>query len=296
MTPITLDCQDVEPHPVDHEEIFFKVELDGDDYTERYCENIAGGEYNINEDGYCYVSGKEAPVIFHFTEESEHNLKYYCIDALGNKGPVDDEKFKVQGDAFTIEINKKWNLISVPVKLLDDSMDVVFESPNSLVQSVWQFDGTEWFVYTPDGNSDNDGITTMEPGWGYWILANDDTELLIGGSLISPAMTPPDINIVSGWNLVGYYGINGPGCPDGICTEYNGPAGNGKEARCMLNTLGNSIWDKGFTSLWTYWEPDNPNQWKDLDQYDNLDPGAGYWLFSQEEGIYAPSTTCSGFF
>jgi len=41
-TPITLDCIDPEPHPVDHEETCFRVGVDGDDKTEYYC-NLMGG-------------------------------------------------------------------------------------------------------------------------------------------------------------------------------------------------------------------------------------------------------------
>jgi len=63
----------------------------------------------------------------YFTEESEHNLKYYCVDALGNTGPVDEEKFKVEGTTFNITINKKWNLISVPFVMLNDSISDVFK-------------------------------------------------------------------------------------------------------------------------------------------------------------------------
>ena len=73
---------------------------------------------------------------------------------------------------------------------------------------------------------------------------------------------------------------------------YYGPAGNGKPASCNFNTLGEDIWDKEFTSLWGYWEPYNPNMWLLFGKYDNLDPGAGYWIFANQEGIYAPSTIC----
>ena len=54
------------------------------------------------------------------------------------------------------------------------------------------------------------------------------------------------------------------------------------------------MWDKGWTSLVTYWEPWNPNQWEYLDKLDNMDPGAGYWLFYPHEssGIYAYTTSC----
>ena len=296
MTPIKLDCSDPEPHPVDHEMICYNIGLDGEDVTEDYCEKT-GGEFNESGDGYCCITGENAPVEFHFVEESEHNLKYYCVDALWNKGEIDEEKFKVEGDAFEIWINKKWNLISTPVKLLDDSMDDAFDNPNEKIESVWQYDAEndEWHIYTPDGFV-NDDLTTMIPGEGYFVLANDMTSIIIGGSLISPAMVPPSKTIVEGWNLIGYYGVEGPGCDDGICSKYHGPVGNGRLAECSLNSLGESELDKGWTSLWTYWEPDNPNQWHDLSGFDNMDPGAGYWLFAPDDGIYAPSTTCGFLF
>jgi|GEM_PF-1279258 len=293
LTPIELECVDPDPHPVDHETVCFKVELDAEDATEMYCDEE---HYDgvIGDDGFCCLD-KELDEPFYFGEVSEHNLAYYCVDALGNKNDViDDEKFKVEETAFEIELNRKWNLISVPVKLLDDSMDEVFSGVADTVETVWTYDGEtgDWYVYTPDGNPGNDDLTTMLPGWGYWVLSNEDDLLVIGGSLMSPAMLPPSKPVVAGWNLIGYYGAEGAPEGDNGYPGYYGPEGNGDPAKCALNTLGVSMWDKGFTSLWTYWEDDNPDLWKALSKLDNMDPGAGYWLLAQEDGTYAPSTTC----
>jgi hypothetical protein len=227
---------------------------------------------------------------FKFNEVSEHNLAYYCTDALGNKGVIDDEKFKVDDTAFEIQINSKWNLISTPVVLLDNSMGQIFDEDANctpVVMSVWTYDAVTglWHIYTPDGNDANDDLDTMVPGDGYWVLADDDCVLKIGGSLMQPAKLPPSKDIVTGWNLIGYYGTDGQ-------LGYYGPAGNGKLAKCALNTLGSSMWDKGWTSLWGYWEPYNPNQWAAYNKFDRLDPGAGYWMLAPADGIYAPSTTC----
>jgi len=284
-TPITLDCEDQEPHPVDHEKTCFKVEVDGVDKTNEYCNMVKG---TLVEDGFC--CGLTAPYEFHFNEETEHSLKYYCEDALGNKGPIDEEKFKVEGTSFNITLNKKWNLISVPFVMLDGSIKEAFKDIKDDVISVWTYDpehkicGKDWCLYVPSNGIDE--IGKMIPGWGYWVLTNKDTNLLIGGSLFSPATTPPDKSIVHGWNLIGYWGTEGQ-------TGYYGPFGNGKPAYCELFSLGESFWDKGFASLVTYWEPYNPNQWINLGRYNNMDPGAGYWLFATEDGIYAFSTECS---
>jgi len=284
MTPIALECVDPDPHPVNHNHVCFKAELDGDDYTGTYCEGWYG---EMTDEGYCCID-TELPT-FYFNEVSEHNLEYYCVDKLGNRGESDDEKFKVEETAFKIQINKKWNLISVPVSLLDDSMDEVFSGLEECVISVWSYDGSDWYVYTPDGDSSNDNLHTMRLGDGYWILAQDECMLTIGGSLMKPGQTPPDKDIVTGWNLIGYYGADGE-------EGYHGPVGNGKEAYEALCSLGASWWDKGFTSLMTYWEPDNPDLWKELNKWSNMDPGAGYWMFAPEEGIYAYSTACDWLF
>ncbi|MBI2233027.1 MAG: hypothetical protein HYU56_03845 [Candidatus Aenigmarchaeota archaeon] len=294
MTPITLDCSDPEPHPVDNSNACFKVDLDGDDATEGYCSR-AYGEFN-KEDGFCCVIEDRAPVQFHFTEESEHNLKFYCQDALGNKGPVDEEKFKVEGRGFEIQLNKKWNLISTPLVLLNDSMDRVFEDIEENVTSVSTYDPVagQWLVWTPDDATDT--LHTMVPGWGYWVLMNDDNTLLIGGSLFSPVVTPPSKALKEGWNLIGYYGLNANEDKEPIEPPvYDGPDGDGRKSTCALGTLVNTAlghpkWD----SLLTYWELFNPadKKWPELNFTSHMDPGAGYWLDIDEDELYSYSTTC----
>jgi len=316
-TPISLDCTDPEPHPVDNEKVCFNVELDGSDtypyeedgkydgyggmsVTERYCEEY-DGELTYDDEydkEFCCVDHTIED--FYFLEETEHELEYYCIDALGNsnKEDLDIEKFKVEGKPFKIYLNKKWNLISVPFVMLDDSIDDVFKDIKDDVLAVWTYDAAadQWYVYTPDGDDSNDNLHTMKPGWGYWVITNKPTVLEIGGSLFSPAKTPPDKKIVHGWNLIGYYGTDWAPYDMDMTQYYNGPVGSGYEAQCALYSLGKDMWDKGWTALVTYWEPWNPDQWLYLDKWDDMDPGAGYWLFypGTDDSIYAFTTTCGG--
>ena len=81
----------------------FQIELDGDDKTSDYCE-LYEGEMNDN-----WCCGEEIEN-FYFAEESQHDLKVKCIDYLGNEGPVDEEKFKVEGCPFDLCLYKKWNI------------------------------------------------------------------------------------------------------------------------------------------------------------------------------------------
>jgi hypothetical protein len=110
---------------------------------------------------------------------------------------------------------------------------------------------------------------------------------------MKPRVTPPVRKLVKGWNLIGYYGIEG--APIDEIPEYRGPEGNGDYAYCALYSLVSLeglLPSAKWSSLWTYWEPWNPNQWKSLDMWDEMDPGAGYWIEMEEEDFYVPATTC----
>ncbi|MBI4019935.1 MAG: DUF4215 domain-containing protein, partial [Candidatus Aenigmarchaeota archaeon] len=286
-TPITLTCEYPVAEPNGNETLCFEVELDGDIATEGYCDKTGG---TIGEDGFCCFPREELPLTLYFMEESQHNLEFYCTDSMGNRTAIDEEKFKVNGRSFKINLNKKWNLISVPFVIQDDSPGAVFSGLEEEIIAVWTYDGVSkgWFVFTPDG-VDNDNLDSIVPGMGYWVLANDSAMLLVGGSLLTegPA-APPVKGIGEGWNLIGYYGNE-----NGTITAYDGPDGEGREAICALGSLvdtafGHPKWN----SLLTYWEPDNPDQWTGLDQTDRMDPGAGYWLEIGENESYALSTTC----
>ncbi|MBI2451911.1 hypothetical protein HYV50_02410 [Candidatus Pacearchaeota archaeon] len=293
LTPITLDCTETGPHPVNHEKVYFKVDFDGDDKTGDYCQDVNG---TLQDNGYCLVDGQEAPFTLYFNEESEHNLKFYCEDALGNRGSIDEEKFKVEGSAFNITLYKKWNLISVPFVLVNNDPDTVFESIKEDVKAVWSYDAESdnWDAWRPGENLTNT-LNEIKPGWGYWIEMKNESVLIIGGSLFSPAVTPPSRPMVPGWNLIGYYGnkdINGDAVLGHDCVQVP----EGKEAICSLNSLVDTVIGRPrWSSLWTYCEAIAPvDKFISLNEHQQMTPGAGYWLEMDIEDSYAPATTCSG--
>jgi hypothetical protein len=327
-TQITLDCNDPAPHPVDHEKVCFKVELDGIDATEDYCEEYCNNFdfAMINGDGkppiecmegdYCCVEG---PVDFSFHEETEHNLDFYCIDALGNYNDVhDDEKFKVEGTAFEIPLYFKWNLISVPFVLLNDAPKEVFKDTPG-VEAVWAYDGEtgDWLVYTSN-ETIGDTLNEIEPGWGYWVMEKIPDDglikpsewLVIGGSLFSPATVPPSRDLVKGWNLIGYYGSRWQlykwsdenfMCGDAMnCWDRNV---FGDKVYCALNSLVDT--QQGFpkwSAVWSYLNcGDYETYWFGLNTcpedgfqefMSRMYAGRGYWLELDEDDLYAPATTC----
>jgi hypothetical protein len=266
-TPINMNCtSDPEPHPVGFEELCYKVGWDGEDITQSYC-----GDHVLNSEGYCCSDGDI--LNFQFKEESEHNLEYYCEDRLGNR-EYDDEKFKVFGRIEEIDLNKKWNLISVPFDPINKEPEAVF----SEVNSVWSYNAEEktWSVYRPSAEeTETNDLTEIKAGLGYWVMGLDDSILRIGGSLLSPGNAiPSSVGISNGWNLIGHYG-----------TEE-------KEAYCSLFSLVDT--QQGFPRWSSLWKYDNPTQtFSGLGYFgDYTKLGEGYWLEIDVDETYAPATGC----
>lgn len=319
LTPINMDCEDPEPHPVDHETVCFNVELDGEDWTGPYCSRYRGRmKYSeINEKEFCCLEREISE--FYFREDSEHELEYYCVDALGNnnEADLDIEKFKVEGTKFEIPLFKKWNLISVPFALLSDAPEDVFTEDKGIegVDSVWTYDpsqemcGQDWCVFTPDGE-DNDNLDSITPGWGYWVMELLDEEwLTIGGSLFSTGpVSPPSHELEPGWNLIGYYGSKWQAYKwsdfDFVCGDnFRFPDRMlfGDQTYCALNSLVDT--QEGYprwSSLWSYINCGNHHsKWVGLDTCanehgctDRMYAGRGYWIEIDVEDMYAPATTC----
>jgi hypothetical protein len=388
VTPILMDCEDPDPHPSGEKGLCYNVEMDGEDITKKYCREYGGRyhrrgseymdtgsmccirfgpedevpDYDVDcedfpyndecdetQDIECYQGRKK----LYFLEETEHNLKYYCKDKLKNKGPIDEEKFKVEGTNFEIPLYKKWNLISVPFTLLNDDPEVVFgkifydgeqipvEEISDYIDSVWAYDpddemcekseGSEWCVWTLDEDAPDN--LKIKPGWGYWVMVTDKPELcdtegrrgrrcfwreedplwmIIGGSLFSPATTPPSRNLQKGWNLIGYYGTSWELYPLDDANFVCGDAFQmpdryiyGDKVYCSLNSLidtqegyprWSSVWSfvncgnhhTAWMGLNTCADPDSPIQ----SMLDRMYAGRGYWLELDVPDIYAPATTC----
>jgi len=293
-TTLSLKCNDdVGPHPVDHNKMCFQIELDGDDTTNKYC-SLYGGTFNESGDGYCCMeSGIEN---FQFAEESQHDLKVKCTDALGNAGPVDEEKFKVEGCPFDICLSKKWNLVSVPFVLFNNNPSEVFKNISDKIASVWTYDNGQWYMWDPLSGGT---LTSIKPGWGYWILAKDDGCFEIAGSLFSPLEVPPSRTLQEGWNLIGYYGNTGPDMYETVIDKECSIAG--KPVYCALNSLIDT--QEGFprwSSLWNYFNNGGDSAgWKGLNACisrkwspDTMEPGKGYWIEMDVQDGYSPATNC----
>ena len=102
-------------------------------------------------------------------------------------------------EAFGIgTLGEGWNLISLHQQPANTTITKVLEHILDKVESVWALINGSWYIYDPDNPGFSD-LTEMTAGYGYWINLNTAFNLSVSGSI--PGKT---INLISGWNLVGY--------------------------------------------------------------------------------------------
>lgn len=102
------------------------------------------------------------------------------------------------GVTRTIEIQSRWNLISLPVNITNPRVDVLFPSA---ISSAFEYDGN----YVSTGS--------LLSGKGYWLKFPANESINITGTPI----IDDSIAVIEGWNLVG--GISYPISVDSILTH-----------------------------------------------------------------------------
>jgi hypothetical protein len=92
------------------------------------------------------------------------------------------------------------HLVSIPLVLEDDSIDAVLQF--STINAAWWFDTADmadpWKMYNPT-KATND-LLKVNHTMALWIYVHSDTNLLVVGKV----PTTTNINLLEGWNLVGY--------------------------------------------------------------------------------------------
>jgi hypothetical protein len=144
-----------------------------------------------------------------------------CLPATGPESIIDGPvcyPFNVHQwkDAAKIELDEKWNLISLPLVPFDGDIDVLLASlpaeatdgdaVDELI-SIWYYDrcGDEWTMY------EGGGLTEMIPDASYWvrmsypITASPAYNWWVWGTARAmPPAAPLAYDMCPGWNMFGY--------------------------------------------------------------------------------------------
>ena len=149
-----------------------------------------------------------------------------------------------------------WNLISFYCQPATTDIKELLTPIAEKLVSVWAYINAVWQVYDPANPGFSD-LQTMGAGTGYWMNCSAGVSLTISGT--APGNS---VNLVSGWNLVGYNSSTAQAIADALTSI------SGKVV---------SVWAH-INGQWKVYDPANPG-FSDLT---TMEPGYGYWIQTTE--------------
>lgn len=188
----------------------------------------------------------------------------FVLDDLDDGNVEEDEiSFAVTGVSVDVELNKGWNLMSLPI-VPDGSpiTDVLADIMDDVI-SVHHYRATTgtWLIYAPP---DFNSLTTVEDGKAYWINMQAEATLTVVGQAVAPpgyGPPPPAYDVVEGWNMVGFRAMENMTVEDYLLgTAY-------------VRIYGFDLGQGGWFSLTTG---------------QNMTPSLGYWIAFSEPGTIYP--------
>jgi len=181
-------------------------------------------------------------------------------------GTVTASNFPVWGSAnvtieeaiFNINLSLGWNLISIPLELVDSSIASVLASINGQWNVVKYYNNLDtadhWKTYRP-GSSLND-LANIDNTMGFWIYITQPNITLTVSGLIPTSTT---ISLYAGWNLVGY-------------------------PSQTMDTVANVLWGTGADRVEVF-DPVSPYI-KEAGPTYIMKPGEGYWVHVPADTIW----------
>jgi len=251
---------------------------------------VEAGDIVLSPDADVTISGSETDTIILTPTSVWNNNSEYVVTVttgvtdMSTDSPVSMEaKYSWAFTAITsynLELNADaggWNLISLPVTPANKNISAVLGDVESSIESVWTYDPTNpnadsnggWLVYNPgETNVDINNLDVMTAGYGYWVNTTADVNIIGSGSLMTAGpITPPSRNLVSGWNLVGYYQI--PGEESSNVSSVFRSLGGAEEMQGLLgfdNSTGKFDWT-----------------------VETILPGDAFWVALPDAKVYTPS-------
>ncbi|MCX9083988.1 MAG: cohesin domain-containing protein [Candidatus Methanoperedens sp.] len=193
----------------------------------------------------------------------------------------------------TISLKSGWNLISVPIDLttwkLGDESNVgkpIYVTPANCILSIYRYNTTSELFEKSDHFEDwgwwpatgSESFTALEPGRGYWIMAQQDCNLTFTGA----APSGLDIPIKSGWNLIGWYSMNEAqlGEESVVGNPLNVTPANSLTSIYRYNTT-SALFEKSDHFLdWGWWPATGS------EGFSELEPGRGYWMDAKNIALW----------
>jgi hypothetical protein len=278
----------------------FAVSWSGDD--------DAGGSGIVNYDIYVSDNGGPFEVWLDntalteetFTGESGHTYAFYSIarDGVGHVEDAPDEPDAVVVCSLgttivSISIYTGWNLISAPLnltswKLGQESVvgDPLNITPENSLTSIYRYNTTselfeKWTHYADWGwapATGSESFTELEPGRGYWVMAENDCTLTFTGTAPSDLDVPLDTD----WNCIGWYSTSAAllGEEAIVGDPLNVTPENSLTSIYRYNTTSELFEKCTHYDDWG-WAPATGSE-----SFTELEPGRGYWVMAENDCVW----------
>ncbi|ODS36489.1 hypothetical protein BEH94_02515 [Candidatus Altiarchaeales archaeon WOR_SM1_SCG] len=155
--------------------------------------------------------------------------------------------------SYTLELNKGWNLISIPIKPENLSISAVLAPIEGKYTDVATWNGAWEYHSYAYGDWFGD-LAAIEPKKGYWIYMTEPSELEVTGTTNYDRET----NLYGGWNLIGSTSTE----PAALDTALSSIAGKYIDVATW-----NGAWEY---RSYAY------GDW--FGELDTIEPGKGYWI------------------
>ncbi len=107
--------------------------------------------------------------------------------------------------ASEIPVVAGWNLISLPVVPNNNNLKTILapQIATGHLTIVWSYltATKSWISFTPPSTGT---LTTLVDGKAYWVRMTTADTIIVGGTVIPPAVGPPSYVLPQGWNLLGF--------------------------------------------------------------------------------------------
>ncbi len=176
--------------------------------------------------------------------------------------------------SYAIQLKTGWNLISLPVTptTWNNTAEVLASISGNVVR-VWSYEEGVWSVYNANGAPSD--LNIMTAGYGYWVKMTVDDTLTGVGTLYEqlvpsgdvPPSRLPEVPLVEGWNLIGYYQLPG---------KVISPIEN------ALSKL-DGYWSGSASDLIAF----TKGTLQAITPIHEMEPGVGYWIFMNSAKKYS---------
>ena len=244
-----------------------KVGIDGEDIElTASSEALWGDSFNIPR----AYSNTWTDATMEFDRVGIYTIAFRLLDEADAELVREDVSVTVAGVSFVVELNKGWNLMSLPIIPDNSAIATVLAGIGTnwqtKVEYVWYYDPTitdptkRWRSYKP--GLSNPTLNKIEDGKAYWIHMEDAAQLtVVGVAIVLPGEVPPTYSVRAGWNMVGFKSIEPM------------KAGDYLEGTDLVRTYGYDLKQGG---------------WFPLAASANMTAGLGYWVAFSEPGIIYP--------